>query len=301
MKNEIIEAPDDSIESNVEASVDTEVVEAPEAQKAEESPAVDTEQTPEETPEETILFKGEQVPVSKIDQLMKDYENDSKWKRRNQEESEAIKKEKAELAQLQFLKSQIEQRPDVIQALLTPQKQRDIDAELREVYSKRPDPLDTQQYAEWEKGKDSLIYEKALTESSRSTTERMSKVSSVEHANALERTGHNTYVGGGKVSDEEFSQMTSFISQNVLPKDGRYPDNVYDYAYMILHKDKFLASALAEERKKTIAPILKASVVSQNAGKNKPQVQVTDEDEQDDAFSRAIRAKNKGKWISLPQ
>jgi hypothetical protein len=108
-------------------------------------------------------------------------------------------------------------------------------------------------------------------------------------------------VGGGKVSEEEFSEMTSFISQNVLPKDGRYPDNVYDYAFKILHEDKWLESKMADVKKRTIAPILKASVVSQNAGKNKPQVQTTEEDELDADFTKAVRAKNKGKWISLPQ
>jgi hypothetical protein len=39
----------------------------------------------------------------------------------------------------------------------------------------------------------------------------------------------------------------------------------------------------------------------QDAGKNKPQVTASEDDEADDAYIKAVRATTKGKWIALPQ
>ena len=303
MQTEIIEAPDDSAEasSNVEATIDTKAVDAPEVQKTEESSAVEAEETPEKALEEMVTVNGEQVPASKVAQLLKDYENDSKWKARNQAESEAIKRQRSELAQLEFLKSQIEQRPDVIQALLTPQKAKDYDAELRDLYSKRPDPLDSQELSRWEMAKDNLLYEKAKADSMREGADRMAKAAAVEHANSLERSGYKEFVGGGKISEDEFRVMTKFISENIRPVNDRYPDNSYQIAYKILHEDKWLESIRTDAAKKSIAPLLKATVRNADAGKTKPQVQETEEDEANEDFAKSIRANSKGKWIALPQ
>lgn len=300
MPNEIIEAPDDLKDSNVEVPVEK-VAETAEAQKAEETPAVEGEETPEKAPEEFVTIEGEQIPVSKIAQLRKDYENDSKWKARNQAEGEANRKERAELAQLEFLKSQIEQRPDVIQALLTPVKARDFDAELRDLYSKRPDPLDGQNVPQWEMAKDNLLYEKAKADSRRESLSEMAKASAIEHANSIERSGYKEFVGGGKVSADEFKEMTTWISTNIRPVNDRYPDNSYQVAYKIMHEDKWLESIKQDAARKSIAPLLKASVRNAEQGKNKPQVQETEEDEDNEAYIKSVRAQSKGKWITVPQ
>jgi hypothetical protein len=302
MQTEMIEAPDDSSKesSNVEVPIEK-VAEATETQKVEETPAVEAEETPKEAPEESIDFKGQKIPVSKIDQLLKDYENDSKWKARNQAESEAVKKQRSELAQLEFLKTQIEQRPDVIQALLTPQKTRDFDAEYRELFSKRPDPLDSENYSRWEMAKDQVLYEKATNDVLSRTTTEASKRVAIEQANALERKGYEDFVGGNKVSADEFKEMTDFISKNIRPVNDRYPNNSYELAYKILHEDKWLESIKADAAKKSIAPLMKATVRNADAGIHKPQVQTTEEDDANDDFVKSVRANHKGKWIPIPQ
>jgi len=306
MPNEIIEAPDDSAEdrSNVEATTDTEVVETPEGQKPDETPTVDAEETQQQAPqeeEESIEFKGEKIPLSKIDQLMKDYENDSKWKRRNQEESEAIKRDKAELAQLQFLKSQIEQRPDIVQQLITPPKKRDYDTELQELYRNPPDPMEPNQVTEWNMRKDSILYERATSAIRQEALAETSRTMAVEHNNSIEGNARTQYVTAGKVDEGEFKEMTDFIVQNVRPVNDRYPAKAYEYAYKILFEDRYLDSIKQDAAKRAIAPLGKTKSGGLDAGKNKPQVQETEEDENNDQFSKAIRGTTKGKWISLPQ
>jgi hypothetical protein len=257
MPNFVIENDDMTEEESNVASQD-ETVETTESQ-AEETEETVTEQPSEETPAEeetqepTVEIDGEQVPLSEVKRLREEYKNDSAWKDKNRRESEALNREKKELESLKLLKPALEQRPDLIKELLQPK--RDIDADVRAHYARRPDPYaDPQAFANWEYMKDQLLREQTTEALNKQSEARLSQQEAQRHNDDLFQKGVSSYLEEKVVDQSDFMEMQRWILENVKDKNGKYPMNAFDIAYTALYSDR----KARKEKVNTVKSILKS-------------------------------------------
>lgn len=308
MNTTVLEAPDDSSESNVQVTGNEEV-ESTETQKVEETSTADTQETQKEAEEATIEVDGEKIPLSQLKKWKEDYTNDSKWKANNQRDSETIKRDRErisveanEIAQLRLLKPYLEQRPEILQQLFAPKPTRDYDAELRDLYSKQPDQtMNPQEYVNWQYQKDLLLRD-SITQKSSEESRRTAELRFAQQHNLdVEQYGQDTYLSKGKVSQGEFASMTQWILENVNPKGGKYDKAAYDVAYKTLFEDKWLQEKEISAAKKAVSSLSKTTTDGANGGIRKTKQEVSPQEESDEEFIRVVREKRKGKWLTLPK
>lgn len=246
-----------------------------------------------------VELDGEKIPLSQLKKWKEDFSNDSKWRDKNRRESEELNRKRQELAPLELLKPYLEQRPEILQQILTPPKQRNYESELTAHYGKRPDGTDYNAYVQWEQGRDQLIREQAKTEALFEARTVLSQEAARSFNNSLEADARTKYVDGGKLTHEEFGRAINWIVENVNLSKGQAPKEAFDVAYMVLYKDKYERDIKLDASRKAIAPILRATTGGEDAGKRKPAVTPTEEDEVDSDFINAVRYNSKGKWTKL--
>ena len=293
MPNFVIENDDKTEEESNVASQD-ETVETTESQ-AEETEETVTEQPSEEAPAEeetqepTVEIDGEQVPLSEVKRLREEYKNDSAWKDKNRRESEALNRDKKELESLKLLKPLLEQRPDIIKEILQPK--RDVDAEVREHYARRPDPYaDPQAFANWEYMKDQLLREQTTQAISKQSQERLSQQEAQRHNDDLFQKGVSSYLEEKVVDQSDFMEMQRWILENVKDKSGKYPMNAFDIAYTALYSDR----KARKEKVNTVKSILKSQEKAKPAvskGTQKAQESDNDLSEAERAFVSEVQAR----------
>lgn len=293
METTLIEAPGDSEKSNVEAPVETKVEATAEAQKVEEKASADAQETQvekaEAVEEPTFEVDGEKLTASQIKKLKEDYTNDSKWKARNQAEAEANKKARLEVAQLEYLKSVLEQRPEILQQLIAPPVKRDFDRELQEHYANVPSEYDQAALIQWNLKRDSLIREQAASMANEVYQKQSQERDSREYHSRLERAWKEKYVDSGKLTPEEFSSDLQWVVANVNPHNGKIPEQAFDHAFKILHEDKYLSGVKLEATQKAVGPILKAKASVTNNGNKQRETAPTVEDDLDNDFVQRVK------------
>ncbi len=295
MASTIIEAPDDSAQSNVEVTTDTNVTATPETQKVEEKPVVESEETQQQAQtDETVELEGKKYTASQIKKWEQEYENDSKWRTKNQEESARLNREAEELAQLRALKPLLEQRKDVLQQLFQPQQQRDFDAELNQLIQNEPDPsIYPVEHRQWQYQKELLASDRTAYIVQQQTEQKFMSQKATEENQRVIDYGKQRYLDSNLVGSHEFVNMTNWIDQNFKTRNGIVPKEAYDVAFRTLYEDKYLSKVKLEATKKAVAPLLKTTN-SQDNGTTKPRVAKTDKDIKDDAFVSAMSERQKG-------
>lgn len=279
------DSPSNALISN-EETVDTEqsIVEN-------QGSEVEATETPikEVSSEPTVELDGEKVSLSDVKKWKQDYVNDSKWKSENQRRSEEIKKKERELMEYEFIKPLIQQRPEVLQQLIAPKPERNIDVEIQQLYNQRPDPYNVEEFARWEYAKDSLIAEKISQQSQQKFQAETQQRESFQHNENIGKVAAEKYVKAGKIGESDFLQLTDWIVNNIVAKNGKYPDDVYDIAYKKMYEGKWLEDVKLEATKKAVAPILKAKNGAGDNGVAQRSPLTTEQDEEDELFIQATQ------------
>jgi hypothetical protein len=231
---------------------------------------------PKGEPAEPVFeVDGEKLTASEIKKLQENYGRDSKWVEKNEERAKVIKAREQELAPLLALKPYLDQRPEILQQLLQPKQERNIDAELDQLYNQKPtDPYDLQNMALWERQKDILIAQKIATNTQKELYQQNIVQQAVVHNDEIYKSAQDKY--RDKVNDSEFYEMTEYIKSNYLPNQGKYSKNVYDRAYKELYEDKWLRDIKLETSKEAIKPLLKTTTSTKDNG---IKVSKTDDDD----------------------
>lgn len=295
----ILERPDTTEEtpSNVAAGQDVGAQTPPEA-GAEQ--AVGQAAGSQEAPEPTVKIGGQEVPLSKAEQALKDYGNDQAWKDKNRRESEELNARRKRVERLELLEPMLEQRQDIVQQLFAPKPQRNIDAELAEHYSKRPtDQYDAAQVSAWEMKRDILNSDKIRME----TESRIESVRAREearlHNERVESQAAERYVKPGKVDQDDFQRMTDWIIQNLNLSSGKAPANAYDVAYRALYADRFERDIRADATRRSVAPLRAATSGGADAGLSQRTPPPTATEADDNDFIRSVKDMSKGQYTKL--
>lgn len=299
MPNYVIENDDTTSESNVEsqeqAEVQTESEGTPlpgetQTEETQVEQTVSDTPTKTESPEPVVEIEGEKVPVSKLKEWKEAYGNDSKWKDKNRREAERINAEKRELEALKLLKPALEQRPDILQQLLTPK--RDIDAEVQAHYGRRPDAYaDPQAFAQWEYVKDQLLSEQTTTRLQTQAKQEMARENANRANEELYQSGVASYYKEKLVDASEFADMQRWIMENIKDKHGVYPKNSFDVAFAALHPERKMRT----EKIETVKSVLKSqqqAVPAKQPGVQKAET-TSELTESESAFVAEMRARQK--------
>jgi hypothetical protein len=228
-----------------------------EVEKVEQS-TTDEQQSQESQEEPTFEVDGEKLTASEIKELRKNFKNDSEWKKENTRKSQEIAAKEKELAPLLMIPP--EQRMEILQKLYQPKQERNIDAELDQLYTQKPDVYDTVATAQWERQKDVLIATKIATDTQKTILQQSQMSQAVVHNDEIYNSAKEQFKD--KVSDMDFQGMTDWIKQNVMPNQGKYPKNAFDIAYKALHEDKWLEEKMLATTKKVVKQIEKVGKVS---------------------------------------
>jgi hypothetical protein len=157
MSETIIEQPDE----------ETQVV--PEV-KPEETPVVQEEQPVVETPKEevkeepTFEVKGQRLNATQIKEALDAQRNRDEWQKSNTRKAQELAEERKRLQEADYIAGKIKEHPEVLQKLFTPEPQRNFDADWQNLIATRPVDQYSQEYVQWERAKDQLLYEKAASE-----------------------------------------------------------------------------------------------------------------------------------------
>ena len=292
METTILEAPDTTeVESNVEAPVETApAVDSPE-KESEQVEQTNDAPAPEESQEPTVELDGEQVPLSELKKMRADFKNDSNWKDKNRRESEELNKKQQRYARLELLEPYLEQHPEIIQQIVQPKPQRDIDRELQEHYNNIPNPdIDPDGARAWALKRDQMILEGSAMKAESQIQSRYQKESVDKQNGEVVSYAQDTYTD--KVGREGLEQIASWVVANMQPKNGAYKKSDVDIAYQVLFRDKYLQELQVDTAKKVVAPLLK-SKPNGGDGVKKQERQLTPQDADDDSFVQTVRQKLK--------
>lgn len=309
METTVLEVPDDTPETNPPTPAGEGTQNPPEGgevspqSKETETPSAsgethDASDAPGATspPESEFEIDGEKLTASQIRELKKKYDRDTNWVQRNEARAAELKREREELAPLLAIKPILEQRPELYQQLFTPPQKRNYDAELQQLYMQEPDRnLYPEHWAAWKVQIGNTERDKYTAQIQETQTQAVAAQAANTHNTKLLGDAKSKFVSTGKLSDTELYDMATWVGQNIVPRNGMYPENSFDIAYLALHSQKAQRDVAVEAARKAIEPLKNARPVSQRGdnGIKQPEVQPTPEDEDDNAFISMVKSRTK--------
>jgi hypothetical protein len=290
---------DDSPESNVEVKEETKVEETSEAKKEEvettEGAATqETETAVEEKVEKeaTVELDGQQIPLSQVKEALDVAKNQKDWLRNNTQKAQELADQKRQLQEFAYIAEQVKARPEILQQLFAPKPERDIDAEIRQMYAQRPIDFSSQEYVNWDYQVRTLEAEKVQQNILKQSQEHFSKTEAMRHNDTVYADGLSKYKE--KTNADEFQQMSQWILQNVRPdQGGRYPKTAYDTAYRELFFEKAISEAKLEATRSVGKSIANAKPASGAPGATKRTETKTPEELDEMLFLEEMAARNK--------
>lgn len=289
MANEILEREDPQEATPAPEAVEsaeTEIQpEVPEETKGEQEPEPSA---PVEEPEYEV--EGQRYKASQLKEALDAAKNKSEWQKSNTLKAQEIAAKRKELEQAEAIYNLVKSDPTKLQKLLAPEPERDFDGELKSHYQKRPEVYG-EDYIKWEFERDRLVAEQASEKAFKHAQAQESMRAAKEHNDGIVNRSYDKYKG--KVSDDEFQAMASWLSQNIQPKDGRYPETSFDVAYRFLYGERDVETAKLTAAKAVGDSIRKAKPASGEKGTLPKPEHKTPSDEEDEAFTNAVRERYK--------
>jgi len=279
---------DDSPESNVETQVETKAEETSEGKKEEvettEGAATqETETVTEEKPAEkeaTVELDGQQIPLSQLKEALDIAKNQKEWNRKNTQSAQEIADQKRQLQEAAYIAEQVKSHPEILQQLFAPKPERDIDAEIRQMYAQRPVEFNSQEYVNWDYQMRMLESEKVQQNVLKRSQESLSRTTAKEHNDTVYAEGLEKY--REKTNPDEFRQLQEWIIKNLSPDNGKFPKDSFDKAYRILFFDRAVSEAKLEATQKLGKSIAQAKPASGAPGATK-RTETKTLEEQDEA------------------
>lgn len=289
MATEILEAgdpkeatPTPEVVESAETEIQTEV---PEETKGEQEPEPSA---PVEEPEYEV--EGQRYRASQLKEALEASKNKAEWQKSNTLKAQEIAAKRKELEQAEAIYNLVKGDPTKLQRLLAPEPERDFKGELEKHYKMRPEVYG-QEYIDWEFRRDSLVAEQASEKAFKHAQAQESMRAAKEHNDGIVNRSYDKYKG--KVNDDEFQSMASWLSQNIQPKDGRYPETSFDVAYRFLYGERDVETAKLSAAKAVGDSIRKAKPASGEKGTLPKPEHKTPSDEEDESFANAVKERYK--------
>ena len=250
--------------------------------------------------EPTINIGGKEVPLSRAQKALADYENDNAWKDKNRRESEELNARRERVKRMELLEPLIEKRPEILQTLFAPAPTRNYDTELAEHYAAQPDAFDSNATAQWMMKRDQLLLEKQQSLMDAKIESVRAKEEARLHNERVEMSADEKYVKTGKVTPEEKRQLTEWILENTnTPYTGKAPANAYDLAYRVVFADRYERDIREDAVKRATEPIKRAQSGGADAGFTQRTAPVSSSDAEDNAFLSRVKEMNRGSHTKL--
>lgn len=278
MESVTLEAPDSQESNGIVTS------EAPVS-----APEPGAEGQPSTPKDSDVEIDGQRLSAAQIKDAMAALANREAWQKENTRKSQEIAEQRRawekEQQEILFLKKKLEEKPDVVQKIFAPEAERNFEAELQELYSRKPQDPFSQEYVQWEFTKDRLNREIAKTEALRESQSVLLRSTAADHNSNVEKSSWEKY--RGKVSWEEFRDMAAWVLENVNARGGKYPQNSFDMAYQMVHPEKFQEEIKLSAVKAANDSLTKAKPAGE-PGVQKPHDKLTPEEQSDEEFVKRM-------------
>lgn len=256
----------------------------------------------QQQPEPEISIGDRKMPLSKVEQALRDAENNEAWKDKNRRESEELNARRKRVERLELLEPMLEGRQDILQQLLTPTPKKDYDADIAAHFAAKPtDSYDAAAMSAWEMKRDMLNSEKTEAKMEARIEMVRAKEEAGMHNSSIETAARERFIKSKKVDEADFERMTEFVLKRQLfdQRTGKAHSDAYDLAYKSVFADRYERDIRADATRRTVDPIRKGTSGGADAGITQRTPQTTQAEVDDNDFVAMVKHQSKGNYQKL--